>query len=235
MIEINLNALSKSETRVSVKGYKSGKGYVKPHIRIVKTAAQADVEVDAKLAGLQAYKDAASRTNDWIVANPDRHADVGETNEYCVSSFDVINTALRDDFSGAELDNMLIGDSIKSISSFLTDAPKFEGTVYRGMSFDIAHGGDKEYEAFMDNVESDIDFTLKPFTSTSVNKDEAMKFTLKDNINILMEIKSKRGIALDGAAEFPKEQEVLFDRDSKFKLIDKQISGDDVKLTIEEI
>lgn len=235
MIEIDLINLQKSEARVSVKGHRHGKGYVKPYIRVVKTAAQADAEMDAKLAALQAYKEAASQTNDWIRDNPDRHKDVGATNDYCVSDYDVINTALRDDRTDKELDKMLIGDSIKSISSFLKDAPKFEGTVYRGMTFDIAHGGDKEYEAFITDVESDIDFTLKPFTSTSVNKDEAMKFTSKDNINILMEIKSKRGIALDGAAEFPKEQEVLFTKDSKFKLIDKQISGDDVKLTIEEI
>lgn len=233
MIEININDLNKSEQSVRVKGYQTSSGYVKPYIRIVKK--KSDTESDSKSTSVQAYKDAASRTNDWIKDNPDRSRDVGETNEYCIDSFDVINTALRNDFTDEQLSNMIIGDQIKSISSFLKDAPKFDGTVYRGMSFDIAYGGDKQYEDFMGDADVGGEITLKPFTSTSARKDVAMKFVSKDNINVLMEIKSKRGVALDGAAEFIDEREVLFDKASKFKITDITITGDDVNMKMEEI
>lgn len=36
MIEININQLRKGEQCVNVKGHKSGKSYVKPHIKGVK-------------------------------------------------------------------------------------------------------------------------------------------------------------------------------------------------------
>ena len=236
MIEINLNTLQKSETRVPVKGHQTKSGYVKPHIRVVKakTTAEADVEMDAKMATLQTYKAAATRTNDWIKDNPDRYKDVGSISDYTVSDYDIINSALRDDFTEEELSKIGMSDQIKYISSFIKDVPKYKGKVYRGMNFDVRYGGDIVYEEFMKNLIVGCELELKPFTSTSFSEEIATKFTSPKNINILMEIQSKRGVVLNGASEFG-EQEILFDRGSKFKIIDVQISGNDVNVKMEEI
>ena len=223
MIEINLSALHKGEKKVSVKGHQTKTGYVKPYIRVVKTATQADDEIMA----LETYKEAASRTNDWIRANPDRNKDVGETNEYTVSDYDVINTALRDDFTDVELSGMMIGDQIKSISSFLTDAPKFNGMVYRGMGFNLdKQSSADQYYKFIDDIMKSDTIVLKPFTSTSQDKDRASEFIGKSDGKrfgepggILLKIKSKTGVALDGVAEFPIEREVLFNKGIEFKVI----------------
>lgn len=241
MIEIKLDTLSKSETRVSVKGHKSGKSYVKPHIRVVKTAAQADAEMDVKLSALQTYKEAASRTNDWIRDNPDRHVDVGETNNYTVSDYDVINEALRGDFTDVKLSDTMLGDQIKSISSFLTDAPKFEGTVYRGMGFNLDRQSSADhYYKFIDDIMKSNTVVLKPFTSTSQDKNKASEFIGKSEGKrfgspggILLKIKSKTGVALDGAAEFPVEREVLFNKGIEFKVIDYNVDPDTNTYNIE--
>lgn len=233
MIEINLNNLQKEEKRIHVKGTATRKAHYRK-IKGAKTAVEADAEVEGKLTALREYKEAAARTNKWIAANPDRHVDVGETNNYTVSDYDVINTALRDDFTEADLSDMMIGDQIKSISSFIKDAPKFTGTVYRGMGFNLdKESSANQYYKFIDDVMKFDVITIKPFTSTSQDKDKASEFIGKSTGKdfgkpggIFFEIKSKNGVALDGAAEFPVEREVLFNKDAKFKIIDYHIDPD---------
>ena len=222
MIEIDIGNLQKGEQRVNVKGHKSGNKYIKPHIRVIKTAAEADAEMNAKMITLENYKDAAVRTKDWVRDNPDRHVDVGNTSDYTVGNYDVVNEALREGFTDKELAFTTLGGKIESISAFIKDAPKFEGITYRGMSFFMVEGFDApQYDKFMDDINKSESISLPAFTSTSINKDVAEKFMPKHKKreNILLEIKSKRGVALDGVAEFPREQEVLFDKNTEFKII----------------
>ena len=205
MIEININDLRKSETRVSVKGHHTKVGYVKPYIRVVKGKAEADAEMDVILATLQNYKDATAQTNKWIADNPDRSYDVGEVNNFTVEDYDVINTALRDELTEDELSDMMIGDQIKSISAFLKDAPKFNGVTYRGMGFDPDVVADKLiYDNFINYVKNNESIILPSFTSTTVKKEIAIDFSgrgvSKYSNRIILEIKSKKGVALDGAA-----------------------------------
>lgn len=227
MIEINLDTLRKGEKVIHVKATPK----MRAHTRKIKTAAEADVEMDEKLAALRNYKEAAARTNEWIGQHSDRHIDVAETNNYTVEDYDVINTALRDDFTDIELSDMMIGDQIKSISAFLTDAPKFDGLVYRGMGFNLdRESSANQYYEFIDDIMKSDVITLKPFTSTSQDKDKASEFIGKSTGKqfgapggIFFEIKSKNGVALDGAAEFPVEKEVLFDKGTEFKVVDYNI------------
>ena len=232
MIEINLNALQKGETRVSVKGHQTKSGYVKPHIRVVKTTAQA--ETDAKLAALEVYKEASRNTDDWVKDNPKRYMEFGNVDAYTIDTYDEINSALRDDFTDKELSEIDLKDQIDSISSFLKDAPKFDGVVYRCMHFDVDNYGKDDYDDFIKNVTVDEEIELKPFTSTSFDKDVAMKFTYKKDTNIIMKIKSKRGVVLDGVSSFG-EQEVLFDKRSHFKVISREQIDNNINIELEEI
>lgn len=225
MIEINLGTLHKGEKKVSVKGHQTKTGYVKPYIRVIKTGGQKDTEEDS----LQIYKEAAAKTNDWMRSNPDRNVDIGNTSDYTVGTYEFINEALRDGLTEAELSGTSTYDQIKSISSFLKDAPKFNGTTYRGLSFFMIDGFDApKHDEFMKSISGSESISLPSFTSTSVDKEVATKFMPKhrDHKNILLEIKSKYGVALNGVAEFTKEREVLFDKNSEFKIINvEEIDG----------
>ena len=238
MIEINLDTLHKSETRVHVKGHKTGKSYVKPHIRVVK-AKTADAEMDAKMAALQGYKKAAARTNEWIKNNPEKSHLVGTVNNFTVDEYDDINKYLRGD-KPEMLTEDEINNSIIQISEFLADAPKFNGTVYRGMGFDPNVSKDKAvYDDFMKDIENSDVVTLPAFTSTTCKKDIAIDFSGEGvpryTSRIVLEITSKKGVVLDGAAAFPKEQEILFDKGAEFKIINV-VEVDDIKhIKLEEI
>ena len=251
MIEINLNNLQKGEKRIPVKGHKSAKGYVKPHIRVIKTGAQADVEMDVKLAALQNYKEAAARTNDLIAANPDRHVDVGNTYDYSVDTYDEINYYLREEklMEEVEEEGVIVPtlwmkeDEIieisDSISSFLHDAPKFTATTYRGMYFRTeTERGSNKFNIFMENINNSKEITLKSFTSTSVKIEEAEKCIRKSKPgrgNIIFEIKSKNGIAVGDVVAFPGEREILFDKNSKFNIINVGKLEDNTYIKLEEI
>ena len=232
MIEINLSNLQKGERIVDVKAHNTKFGYVQGYKRKIKTATEKDKSTTSEV-----YKDAASNTEDWINNNPDRYTDVGEVNNYCVDDFNVINETLRTGLSEEKLSGMFLFPQIHSISSFLKDTPKFTGTTYRGMSF----GGDKEgkesLKEFMLNINSIGGFVMKPFTSTSVDKHTATSFASTEggSTSVLLEIKSKSGVALDGAAEFTNEQEVLFDRSSRFKVIDVEEEGHSMYIKLEEV
>jgi len=230
MIEINLTELQKTEKTIHVKATSKRKA----HTRKIKTAAEADAEMDEKLAALQNYKEAAARTNEWITANPDRYKDVGNINYYTVEDYSMINEVLRDIEPEDEIkiSRTDVGEQIQSISSFLSDAPKFDGIVYRGMGFNLdRESSANEYYNFIDNIMKSDVITLKSFTSTSQDKDSASSFAGKTGKDfgkpggILFEIKSKTGVALDGAAEFSSEREVLFDRNIKFKVVGYNIDS----------
>ena len=239
MIEIDLSRLQKAEHTIHIKGHQTKTGYVKPHTRKVKTATEADVEMDVKLAALRDYKEAAMRTEDWLKENPDMNQAAGVVNNFTVDEYDDINKFLRGD-EPEDLTKEEIIESVDAISGFLRDAPKFNGTVYRGMGFDPTVSREKDiYDKFMGDVQNTDTVTLPAFTSTTFNKDKAVDFSgegvPKYTARIILEIKSKRGVALNGVAAFPKEQEILFDKSSDFKVIGvKNIDGID-HIQLEEI
>jgi len=237
MIEINLNNLQKGERIVDVKAHSTKSGYVQAHKRKIKTAAEHDVEMEDRFTSLKIYKDAASKTENWINNNPDRYADVGEVNNYCVDDYNVINETLREGLSEKQLSEMDLSQQIYSISSFLKDAPKFTGTTYRGMTFGGDKAGKESLKKFMFNINSIGGFVMLPFASTSVDKYVATGFasTQGGSTSVVLEIKSKNGVALDGAAEFTREQEVLFDRNSQFKVIDVKTEGHNMHIKLEEV
>jgi len=233
MIEINLSNLQKGERIVDVKAHPGKFGYVQAYKRKIKTATEKEDQSTTS----KVYKDAASNTDDWINNNPDRYSDVGEVNNYCVDDFNVINETLREGFSEKQLSEMDLAPQIHSISSFLKDAPKFGGTTYRGMSFSPDKSGKESLKEFMFNINSIGGFVMKPFTSTSVDKHTAMSFASNKGgaTSVVLEIESKSGVALDGAAEFTREQEVLFDRSSRFKVMDLKKDEHSMYIKLKEV
>lgn len=237
MIEINLNKLRKGERTIQVKAHPTKQGYVKAHSRVIHvTAAEADTEKEREIMTLVTHKEAAGRTKKWMDEHPERYEDYDKTNNYTVDDYKTINDVLRHDISEEELSTLVVSDQIKSISSFLRDAPKFTGTTFRGMTFSGDTIGYQQLNEFMADIHSSDGFVLKPFTSTSINKDIASGFasTKAGSTAVVMEIRSKTGVALNGVATFKREMEVLFDRGTKFNLVNVEETGRDIYIIIEE-
>ena len=168
--------------------------------------------------------------------HPEGEKIISEVDEYTGVGYAYLNKYIRDDKIGndAEAD-----EKIKYISTFLKNAPKMEGTVYRGMGFSkFKEDSTKQFNEFLSNLKEGESLELKPFTSTSVDPNIATKFATKGAAHsITFEIKSKSGVYLDGVSQLEDEGEVLFDKDSKFKIkkVDRSDYPAHVHVVLEEI
>lgn len=123
----------------------------------------------------------------------------------------------------------------EKISSILKKLPSFEWKVYRWTQLDNA-----TYErAYGWLKEGDV-ITEKAFTSTSTSPKIAEEFVwipldsktpLKHFKNILFEIKSKNGKFILN----PDEKEILFDRWTRFRVLEKDSSSPVIRILLEEI
>jgi hypothetical protein len=108
------------------------------------------------------------------------------------------------------------------ISNALNKMDTFDGTTYRGTSNKAKHLYNKG-----DVVEE------KAFSSSSKDKVEAEKFAKWDGT--FMEIKGKNGRSIESYTKFQGQDEVVFDRNSKFKVTDVDKSSDQYKIFLEEM
>ena len=238
MIEISTIDLGKGEKLINVKATSKRKA----HRRKVKTAAEADAEMDAKLAALRIYTTAATLTNQWIKDNPDRYEDVGEVNDYTVDHYHEINHYLGKNKLISPEQRMLDVDEIveKStrISNFLQDAPKFNGIAYRGKYMRIeTDSGLEKYNTFMKNINNSDTIILKSFSSSTADKNIAKNYIRggANKGNIMFSIRSKSGVALGKSAAFHLEREVLFNKNTEFKIINVNTSSEGTSIELEEI
>jgi hypothetical protein len=130
-------------------------------------------------------------------------------------------------------------EEIKKISDFIGSAPKVEGTVYRGMMWRKDKKSTKEFNEFIDEmiVGSDVEFPT--FSSTSTDESTAIEFATlaskKEPIHsIVIKMQSKSGVYLNGASAFAVENEVLFDRDSKFIVTKIDKNSDPIRISLSE-
>lgn len=167
--------------------------------------------------------------------HPDGENMIDSVSEYTAIDYSKINEYLRTDKSGDEGKD----DQINNISTFLKNAPKMEGKVYRGMNFWKSRPDSlNNFDGFLNEVEEGESLTLKPFTSTSTKEKVAMEFAEGSNAHtIVFEIKSKSGVYLDGVSQKEEEDEVLFDKSSKFNILKVDRSGypEHVRIIMEEV
>jgi SPP1 gp7 family putative phage head morphogenesis protein len=209
-IEIDMGSLSKSEKRIWVRPTSKRKG----HYRRIKGAKE-EVETKPK-ENLQSYIDKLSKTEEG-------EKQIADTEHYISGGFGIFNGYLRGEMQGTikEFD-----EKIKNITNFLTDAPKFESVVYRGMFFDERMINEtKNMESFFNNLEVGGEVEMVAFTSTTKESGKAIEFAgtcenPEDCTRILFEIKSKNGVDLEPMSRFKHEKEVLFNQKTKFRVVD---------------
>lgn len=221
MIEIEIGKLIGTHT-APVKVTRGGKTFYQQR-RVGKKAVESNDEK---------YRVATEQVSSWVDENPDRADDVDNTLTYCKAGYEIINKTMRripDDV----FDTFLPPDDIQSVSNFLRDAPSFDGMVYRGVNIDTK----ANFDAFMKGVEGGT-IRMKSFTSTTVDQEKSKGYAyLYPRINppVYMAIKSKRGVSVRNISASPRENEVLFDYGSKFKVINYNVSDKEVNIELEEI
>jgi hypothetical protein len=166
-------------------------------------------------AFLYRYKAAQIKKFKKLANDPPYWEDVMILNGYTSDDYRPINKHLRE---GSKIDPDL-KIAIKRADVALKAMPKFEGTVYRGADLS---------QDLIDRYKVGETIAERAYVSTSRSKKQAFEG------NVRFVIQSKNGVDVSDLSEFKKEQEVLIPRDSKFKVLDKQIKGAETIIFMEE-
>ena len=229
--------ISKSEKTVKVKAHKTKKGFVKAHERKVKIVSEKEPEIN--------FGDLVTKITNYeanIKAKPNGKQIIENLKEYTAWDFLYINEYMKSgriiSTSEGTYKESKIKEKIDNISRFIKGGPKMKGIVYRGMKFSKSGKEPiQKFNKFVNSIEVSDSFMFKQFTSTTIDKDVAMDFSMdKQNYGILFEIKSKNGVYLNGLSLMPDENEVLFDKETKFEILSIDRSNPQcVKIIMEEI
>lgn len=111
------------------------------------------------------------------------------------------------------------------ISNALKKLPYFRGTVYRGVSLDA--------ETIKRYIPGQI-ILEKQFVSSSKHLDVADDFG-QEKPRVIFIIQSKNGKLIAKASEFAYENEILFDKGTQFKILDRKFINDVWIITEEEL
>lgn len=140
--------------------------------------------------------------------------DIKAINEYISSQSYILNYKLRNDIELDEYEKELI----KDIDNAIMKLDKYEGEVYRSLSFQF----EDEYENFTKEHKNGNIIIYKAYTSSSTE-------IYDDSMKVQMIIKSKKG--RDMRSFNKNEKEILFPRNTKF--IVEKVEGD--KIWLKEI
>lgn len=116
-------------------------------------------------------------------------------------------------------------NSVSNIKKFISDAPKFEGKVYRGLQYRTNDPESKQrWETFVKNVESSKEMKFGSFISTSESKMVGVNFATTQHYgsnmkSCLITIKTKSGGSIEKLSQVESEYEVLLDNNKTYKII----------------
>lgn len=109
---------------------------------------------------------------------------------------------------------------IKQMKDALKEAPKFEGEVYRGLSFET----DGEAFDFVVGANADGGLTTRGFTSTTKARHIADEFAFlqegrEPSSSVILKVKSKRGVSIENLSDQKDEREVILQPGARLKII----------------
>lgn len=187
--------------------------------------------VTGKIADKKAGKKAIKNHMKTLKDTSEGQGQLEQIRDYSGGGYGILNVFLRTGGKMRNRQGKLVNatkrekadfqEEMDKISTFLQNAPKTEGMVYRGMNFEK---GDKKamkvYNEFMSNISEGQEMTFPSFTSTTVDKETAVGFAGQNKPEkyngVLIEMEQTKGVYLDGASAFESEDEILLDRSAKF-------------------
>ncbi len=150
----------------------------------------------------------------------DRVATENEKNavdEYTNTGYSTLNKQLRQANPEGGVYEAYPGENARTISdldSFLAKAPKYHGVTYRGISYRSQDG----FESFLKDLKDDNILQDQAYGSTSTLTGKADQFVAGTSYRVVMKIRGESGVYLGKASSHPGEKEVLFPRNTKFKV-----------------
>ena len=178
--------------------------------------------VEKKTSDVNVYTDydkAKTKTAQWIEKQTDEVKEA--LSHYTLSDYADVNEILRgvqSEYGVTKNRKNELLDRIKIITKTLEKAPKYEGESYRMMSF---WQKEKKYaDAIIKQLEDGV-FIDKGFMSSTKDLKTAEFFASKskDDYTFKFTIRSKKGIAVDDVSANKGEEEILFNKNSKFKVV----------------
>lgn len=197
----------------------------------IKGEADPVLEAEEKI---NKFKDSLTEDHKYYIAN------------YTNSDYSDINSYLRKGYNDEpDSDGGPYKQALKYLDDFLMKAPKYGGVSYRGLRFHNQNG----YESFKKDVFDDNMIMDLAYGSTTIDKSIIKTFHASDAnaSNVEMTIRGKSGVYLGGLSSFSNEKEVLYPRNTKFKVVsaeesdrvEKNLTGQPrgkfLKITLEEI
>jgi len=164
--------------------------------------------------------------------------------QYTGSDYYEMNRSLRDGEDPLLIDRLEVAK--KHMDSFLEKAPKFVGNTYRGVRFTSF----ASYDQFASRIKEGMIVADKAYLSTTLDEKTAIGFSTLPNtygvesggqFTVAIKIKSRSGVYLGTLSTEEGEKEILFRRNSKFKITKLRESfrgtdrskSDIIKMTLE--
>lgn len=152
---------------------------------------------------------------------------------YTGFAFKSLNAALRDGVPLTPEQQALADD----ISNALAKLPPFRGTVWRGIGFrtdEAPQAAALEADLF-DSFASGDPIGFLSFTSSSTDQDTAFAFGADRPMRFRLTILSRSGRAIKDYSQLPDEDEVLFDRETLFSILELARTPDAIIATLQEL
>ena len=137
---------------------------------------------------------------------------------YTGGDYTSINGYLRGIKSSTSESNL---NTIDNLSRYLEVAPKTAGITYRGLAL-----SEYDKDGFISSLNKGSIFNDKGFISTTLDKNQALKFGTTDRVKCLITIEGKNGVSISNLSDAKNEREVLFNKSTKMIVKDYKIKTD---------
>lgn len=119
---------------------------------------------------------------------------------------------------------------VSDLEELLSKAPKYQGETHRGI------GMDKDsYESFKKAVKSSDVYYDKAFMSTTHDSEESKLFAEEGDYTVQIKINGRNGVPIDKLSNSPHEKEVIYNRNTKFKILKVEEKEETLYLDLEEL
>lgn len=123
-----------------------------------------------------------------------------------------------------------LNKDVQNISEFLDSSPKYSGTAYRALGFDILESGVSGNWAELESqLKEGNQLDMSTFTSWTTNKyvcSDIIEYRTGysgdeiGKIGVIMEVESKSGVLIQDFSDMKDQKEVMYNMNSKFEVIE---------------